>query len=469
MLPRLALAADAVVTVKTDPRDAEILIDGNRQANGSPAVLHVSPGQHKLEARKPGYKPARETVFVGDGAMVVKELQLARDIPVPVPIAEQDRPETYLNPKRDAFETEPEFAARRQALIKTFNTRSAARDPAFTAGTATLVKDGYDIQTGKFPVELKLKDWSRGLADVTEPQVRLERDAARTLYQGGPNYPVFFELAPDGKLKAARLDDVPGTRLTLAPTVKTAAVKVDMVRIRAGNFLMGCQEDLCDPWEKPVHRVQIAAFDLGKYEVTFADWDACTADGGCKKIPEDRGWGRGNRPVFNISQNDVQEYLIWLARKTGQPYRLPSEAEWEYAARAGTSTRFSTGKCISTEQANYDGTWSDPSNCGANTGVNLGHTQPVGSYPANPFGLYDMHGNVCEWVEDCWNETYNGAPGDGSAWLTNRSYLGCERQVLRGGAWSGPAWANGSSIRGSSEHLTWDSLCGFRVARTLAP
>jgi len=464
MLPRPALAADAVVTVKTDPRDAEIFIDGNRQANGSPAVLHVSPGEHKLEARKPGYKPARETVFVGDGAMVVKELQLARDIPVPVPIAEQDRPETYLNPKRDAFETEAEFAARRQALIETFNARSAARDPAFAAGTATLNKDAYDIATGRFPVDLKLKHWAQTLAYVSGPHAQLDRHAARALYDGGIQYPVFFELANDTTLTAARLGNASGIPLILAPQVK-----VDMVRIRAGNFLMGClPTESCDGLDgsnsKPAHRVQIAAFDLGKYEVTFAEWDACSADGGCNSTPPDEGWGRGNRPVTNVSWNDAQQYVAWLSRKTGKSYRLPNEAEWEYAARAGTTTAFSTGNCIDTRHANFDGNLFS-AGCAGQAGVYLEKTQPVGTYPANPWGLYEMHGNVLEHVEDCWHSDYRGAPEDGTAWRGED----CSSHVVRGGAWrQGPSISR-SSFRNMHFPDARSNFSGFRVARTLAP
>ena len=130
--------------------------------------------------------------------------------------------------------------------------------------------------------------------------------------------------------------------------------------------------------------------------MSFDQWDACVADGGCDDYrPEDEGWGRGRRPVINVSWKDAQAYVRWLSEKTGQPYRLPSEAEWEYAARAGTTTLYSWGDDIAPENANY--------------GLRGGRTTEVGTYPANP-GLYDMHGNVGEWVEDCQNESYEGAP-----------------------------------------------------------
>ncbi|WP_295392796.1 formylglycine-generating enzyme family protein [uncultured Thiodictyon sp.] len=118
-----------------------------------------------------------------------------------------------------------------------------------------------------------------------------------------------------------------------------------MVYIPVGSFLMGCQpaEKDCFPDEKPAHQVQIPAFEIGKYEVTFDEWDTCVADGGCTQKPGDAGRGRGRRPVINVSWDDAQQYVTWLSRKTGKPYRLPSEAEWEYAARAGTQTAWSFG------------------------------------------------------------------------------------------------------------------------------
>ena len=205
-----------------------------------------------------------------------------------------------------------------------------------------------------------------------------------------------------------------------------------MVAVRAGSFMMGSTEaerqwamgqGAARKWvdvEKPQHRVQITKpFAVGKYEVTFDEWDACVKSGGCNGYkPSDEGWGRGRRPVINVSWDDAQAYVAWLSKKTGQPYRLLSEAEWEYAARAGTTTRYSWGDDITPEKANYHGS-------------NVGKTTEVGSYPANPWGLHDMNGNVGEWVEDCWNESYEGAPSDGSAWTSGD----CSRRVLRGGSW----------------------------------
>ena len=177
------------------------------------------------------------------------------------------------------------------------------------------------------------------------------------------------------------------------------------------------------PDERPQHRVTIPrAFALGKYEVTFAQWDVCVRAGGCNHLPNDAGWGRGNRPVVDVSWDDARGYVRWLARKTGQEYRLPSEAEWEYAARAGTTSRYHWGDSVGRGNANCDG-------CGSRW--DLSRTAPVGSFSANRFGLHDVHGNVYEWVEDCWYGSYGGAPRDGNAWTTGD----CTLRVLRSGSW----------------------------------
>ena len=189
---------------------------------------------------------------------------------------------------------------------------------------------------------------------------------------------------------------------------------LEMVTIPAGRFRMGCVSGRdCDNDEKPVHRVHIEQpFAMSKYEVTFAQWDACVLGGGCGGYrPDDRGWGRGNRPVIKVSWDDAQLYVKWLSEQTGHAYRLPTEAEWEYAARAGTTTAYSWGNEVGRNFAN----------CGAcGSQWDNDRTAPVGSFVPNAFGLHDMHGNVWEWIEDCWNKGYSGAPRDGGSWRSGR-------------------------------------------------
>lgn len=243
----------------------------------------------------------------------------------------------------------------------------------------------------------------------------------------------------------------------------------EMVMIPAGSFMMGSPESersftfegpKHSVSESPQYRVTIPRiFAAGKYEVTFDEWDACVAEGGCSHSPNDV-WGRGRRPVIKISWDDAKQYVAWLSRKTGKSYRLLTEAEWEYVARAGSTTAFSTGAAIAPHQANYDTTCSYAGSRAVPKLDQEIRTVPVGTYAPNAFGLHEAHGNVSEWVEDCWNESYAGAPADGSAWLRGNCKV---RSVRGGGLASRPDFVRsamrGSTLSGLREH-------GLRVART---
>ena len=212
----------------------------------------------------------------------------------------------------------------------------------------------------------------------------------------------------------------------------------------------------------PVHPVTIAAaFAVSRYEVTFAEWDACVAQGGCNAYrPDDMGWGRGNRPVINVSWKDARAFVAWLHSKTGHPYRLLSESEWEYVARAGTQTAFHTGDRITADQANFNGTYTYN---GSFQSVFRMQTIEVGSFPANNFGLFDVHGNVSEWVEDCFDRSDAGASSDGTA----RPADDCIGHVLRGGSWTSDPWFVRSANRVRNHIEGRNHNIGFRVARTL--
>ena len=240
----------------------------------------------------------------------------------------------------------------------------------------------------------------------------------------------------------------------------------EMVVVPAGSLMMGSSsEEGRGGNEGPQHQVTISGpFAVGKYEVTFAEWDACVAAGGCNGYrPNDEGWGRGQRPAINVNWDDARAYVAWLSRKTGERYHLLSEAEWEYAARAGTTGPFHLGPTISTDQANYDGNHVYGS---GRKGVDRKRTVPVGSFASNGFGLHDVHGNVWERVEDCWHASYSGAPTDGGAWVSGGD---CSKRVLRGGSWFDIPRMLRSAKRGwvSTENRSHNS--GFRVSRTLAP
>ncbi len=227
----------------------------------------------------------------------------------------------------------------------------------------------------------------------------------------------------------------------------------EMAALPEGSFIMGSPawEGAHREHETPARRIRIdRRLAVGVHEVTSGEWDACVAGGGCGGYSPSAPWGRDRQPVVHVSWFDAKSYIEWLSRRTGRDYRLPTEAEWEYAARAGTAGPYHTGGRLAPDRANYGG----------------GGTVPVGSYPANAFGLHDMHGNVWEWVEDCWNPSHAGAPADGSARLSGD----CNWRVLRGGSWlNGPkSLRSATRFRTSSEERAY-YINGFRVALTLHP
>ena len=230
----------------------------------------------------------------------------------------------------------------------------------------------------------------------------------------------------------------------------------EMVVVPAGKFLMGSppNESARENAERPVHAVAIAKpLAVGRFSITFAEWDACVADGGCGGYrPEDEGWGRGSRPVINVSWEDANAYTHWLSVKVGKSYRLLTESEREYVTRAGTATPYWWGSSIRPDQANY-------------LGSNKSEALPVDSFAPNPFGLYQVHGNVWDWVDDCWHDTYQGAPTDGSPWTTGP----CSLRVLRGGSWGSSPDALRADHRATLAPDYRASKVGFRVAREITP
>jgi formylglycine-generating enzyme required for sulfatase activity len=233
----------------------------------------------------------------------------------------------------------------------------------------------------------------------------------------------------------------------------------EMVVVPAREFMMGSAADERNHYgnENPLHRVTIARpLAVSKFEVTFEQWDACVAIGACTHVP-DGNMGRGMQPVINVSWDNAQQYVVWISTMTGRPYRLLSEAEWEYAARAGTTTAFSWGDEIGKNNANCNG-------CGSEWDSR--QTAPVGSFAPNQFGLHDMHGNVWEWVEDCLHANYEGAPKDGSPWIAQGD---CNHRVVRGGSWAGYPVGLRSALRFWYSADDHGNDLGFRVARTLAP
>jgi formylglycine-generating enzyme required for sulfatase activity len=231
-----------------------------------------------------------------------------------------------------------------------------------------------------------------------------------------------------------------------------------MIVVQDGEFIVGSPGDEKGRvlGEGPQHRVVFAKpFAVSKFEVTFEQWDACVGIGACAQA-SDSGYGRGDRPVINVSWNDAKQYAAWLSRITGKEYRLLTEAEWEYAARAGTTTTYPWGDDIGKGNA-------DCADCDNQTQA---APAPVGSFKPNAFGLYEMYGNVWEWVEDPWHNSYEGSPTDGSPWLEDGN---ASRRVVRGGSWISNSQFLRAASRFGNPPGYRDIIIGFRLARTLNP
>ena len=240
-----------------------------------------------------------------------------------------------------------------------------------------------------------------------------------------------------------------------------------MALIPPGEFLMGSEasEEDGKANEKPRHSVEIAyPFAAGAYEVTLEEWQACVDEGGCSPVPLRRHGesDNGRRPVTYVTWHDANAYTEWLSDRTGMVYRLPSEAEWEYAARANTTTPFYSGLAIMSKQANFDGRYDWRVGSALTPNVFMGRTQETGLLEPNAFGLHDVHGNANEWTQDCYVSHYRGAPADGRPRFTDN----CVRRVVRSGSWKDKPWDLRSARRRADGPDERSSQLGFRVMRT---
>lgn len=289
---------------------------------------------------------------------------------------------------------------------------------------------------------------------------------------------------PQSSMVPAPAAPAPLSGISTEKLQKMLAYAGEMVRIAPGNFVMGIDESQVARKDKsrrkpapfPQRNVQIGyGLAVGRYEVTFDQWDACVADGGCAHNPDDDGESRGNRPVMNVSWDDVQTYLKWLNAKldlTGKPdqFRLPSESEWEYFARAGAPGAYPFGNNSADELCEYanlfdNSTWREfpdltPIDC------RDGYTRlaPVGEFEPNNFGVFDVIGNVSEWTEDCFHRNYKGSPVNGAAWTDGTK---CKYRIIRGGSWfSHESESKSFARKRSQKHLRHQHV-GFRIVRTL--
>jgi formylglycine-generating enzyme required for sulfatase activity len=320
------------------------------------------------------------------------------------------------------------------------------------------------------PIELGFWDTIKTSTSVVDFQAYLSAYpdgqyaviARSKLAQLQPNAPAAAPAGNDQanrQTAATRPDQTPAPAIAPAPAPSASASSApirdcpgcpELVLIPAGAATMGSTEVFA--FESPVHEINISKpFYMGRREVTFDEWDACLSEGGCQYRPGDRGLGRGLRPAADLDWDDAKAYVAWLSRKTGKTYRLPSEAEWEYAARAGTKTAYYWGNAVEKDRANCAGCNSSP----------LKNTVATGTFPPNAYGLIDMAGNAAEWVEDCWEDSYKAAPKDGSAYTKP----GCRERVLRGGSFNNDQRFVRTAARFKYDFDVRYYTNGFRVVR----
>jgi len=386
------------VTIRANIANTQIYIDGQGYYQPGQKLL---PGSYQLIADAEGYTSLRQSIEVGPGNTFFR-LQLEKLpavlYPLTISVVPEDAAIQVLN-------IGPKYQLGMKLPAGEY--RIKASKPGYDSKTQTL---NLSAQQQRFSIELNQQ---------------------KPRYQAGQ---------------------------TLQDNLSSGGQGPALVVLPKGSFQMGCVSGKpCQNDEKPVHTVNINhRIAMMKNEVTFADYDKYSNATGAGRA-KDQGWGRGKRPVINVSWNDAKAYAKWLSGQTGKVYRLPSEAEWEYAARAGSQTKYSWGNNIDCSKARY-GYYSDE--CGKQKSTDL-----VGRFSANTFGLHDMHGNVWEWVEDCKHANYQDAPSNGRVWTGG----GCDLRVLRGGSWLNVPDGLRSANRFRLAPGDRNNSDGFRLVQDLNP
>ena len=409
------------------------------------------------------------------GFEISEYLGTAGEVIVLPPI--KDGFDAIFKPTKNMFETTQQFLKREQQLLVKFTQMGKTRNLDYRVGEAYL--ETYDADKRLFSLKLDWQaEWLKTFFKQDFPEtamIKVPIKAAKKMYESSQNKPLFIGVAlgNDDKLNvwgilsefnqnwefslsdSSPISSYLSSGEEFQDRLKDGGLGPKMVVIPAGSFQMGDIQGGGYDNEKPVHRVNINyQFAAGIYEVTFAEYDRFAKATGWwfwNKKPDDEGWGRGNRPVINVSWNDAVAYTKWLSKQTAKEYRLPSEAEWEYVARAGTTTKYWWGNSIENNKANCDG-------CGSRWDNK--ETAPVGSFSANKFGLYDTVGNVWEWCADKYHDNYKNAPTDGSVWDYATSN---KLRVWRGGSWFNNPNYTRSAFRNWHYPDGRNNFLGFRV------
>ena len=459
-------ASTGQLTMLSEPAGAAVYIDGQDTGEVTPVTLNdVATGTRALSLRLAGYQTtAAQTV-------TVEEEQTAQ---VSETLRKTWRLTVNTTPADAAIrlpDISPAYRPGMDLLPGEYRVEVSAPEHVSQTRTVSLVDSdqilNIVLEQVLYPVTIA--------SNVTDARITLSGNGNDYTYQNGlrlpaGSYQVSVEAEGYSPLSETWQVSENNTRLvlelesivpepggTFRDPLANGGEGPLMVVLPAGRFSMGClsNDSDCDDNEQPIHDVTLPNnFAMAVYEVTFAEYDRYVQATGARRL-DDEGWGRGDRPVINLDWEEAQAYARWLSEQTGRSYRLPTEAEWEYAARAGTTTKYSWGNEATPEQANY-----------SNRDDRWENTAPVGSFPANGFGLYDMHGNVYEWTQDCWHEFYDGAPTNGQAWEGANGGI-CARRVVRGGSlYSSPRYLRAAD-RGIGGVSTRVYNLGLRLVQDL--
>ena len=486
------------LSITSEPSGADVYLSGELVGQTPYSSSRLASAKYLVDIRKPLYLPlSNQTIAVEDGKRTERsfkleanfgDLSVASEPPAATitleangrevfrgttPISLQLEPATYILSASKSGYAQRRFEVtiargdrtsigKEQLQLRRLSGTAVISSEPASPGARVFI-DGKDAGAVPLITELPV-----GSYEITIKGDKL-KGTAQLQIRDGEQRTLVVELAQGG---------------SAGDVIQDCPQCPPMVYIPASSFRMGDIQGGGRSNEKPVHRVSIDAFLLGQTEVTVAQFRAFVKASGYKtEAEQSRGcrtrengswdWRSGKNwrnpgfkqsseePVVCLSWNDTQRYIEWLSKKTGEQYRLPTEAEWEYAARAGSETKYSWGNTASHEYANYG---TDSCCNGLAKGKDKWkYTSPVASFTANAFGLYDMHGNAWEWTQDCWNGSYKGAPSDGTAWLSGY----CSRRVLRGGSWSSYPIILRSAIRSGNTTGFRSNNNGFRLARTL--
>lgn len=409
-------------------------------------------------------EPDQLTTRLGDrfiGQMEQLDITMIRVFDPTIPLTTEDISEIVFAPRPTRSK---EVAAPDTVLTQNgdrFSARITTGDILMTSASAIKLVSRSDIHLIDFTTLLDGEDY---LAQITgndgqiiQGRLSAESISVKTRYGDDLKIPVTglstlaFRVNRQGGAPGIGFHKRVNPQDVIRDQLRDGSSGSEMLVLRGGSFLRG--DSRGDEDEKPQKQVKLKPFAIGIHEVTFDEYDRFCEENGRSK-PDDSEWGRGYRPVINVTWKDATAYAEWLSRQTGQNYRLPTDAEWEYAARGGTSSRFWWGDEEEKVRANCEG-------CGSLWDGEK--SAPVGSFPPNSFGLHDTAGNVFEWVADCWNDSFADAPADGAA-LEKKD---CVSRVIRGGAWSFPSHEIRSANRWRDFSTRQSDDTGFRLVREL--